>query len=74
MIYDDDGGVYVLTSGRIFAANIGILGLGPELDAIMHDGYDGRCENYLEPALTPDERREIADEMIRRWNQWKERL
>lgn len=70
---------YELSSGRRFYANGGILGLGPGDDETVSEGYDGDVEdpdggvrfgNGLEGRFTPDEKREIAEEMMRRWAKW----
>lgn len=57
---------YVLRSGRAISANRGIFGLGP--DGHLYEGYDGVGDEDL----TPDERRELADVMIARWQHWAE--
>ena len=78
MRYEAD--TYVLSSGRMFYANNGILGLGP--DGRLSEGYDGMMEHEdgsvignfgPEFRFTTEERAEIADEMIRRWTAWKEK-
>jgi hypothetical protein len=66
------------SSGRDFFANLGILGMSPELE--ISDGYDGNA-SILEhrgwwdthdspPEFNDPEKREIALEMIRRWSLW----
>jgi len=78
MTFDGDN-TYTLSSGRTFYAHLGIIGINPALDEISH-GYDGtvdteQIDHYdgtSEPAWTPAERAELADEMIRRWQTWKE--
>ncbi len=74
-----NGDIYTLDTGRTFYANRGILGLSPELGA--YQGYDGNLylnwsrenvELYAgSEGFTPEERIEIAEEMITRWEAWK---
>lgn len=65
-----------LKSGRSISAYRSVLGLditGERRD--LHDGWDGTVD-FADSAseestpLTPDERRELADRMIARWNEW----
>lgn len=56
----------VLSSGRKFDANDGILGMSNAME--LTEGYDGRV--YDEREFTPDERKEIADHMIGLWQRW----
>ena len=76
MKFDKRTDKYVLSSGRMFYANGGILGLGLDIDPnILSYGADG-AEWFgdgvmSETPLTADERAEIADEMIRRWQRWR---
>lgn len=74
---------YTLSTGKKFYANNGILGLNPD-GTEFYEGYDGDVETpWTEPLdcdddddprigniFTPEERKEIADEMIKRWEQW----
>lgn len=72
MRYDDDRNEYVLDSGRRFYAHGGVLGLGNGAvvdDDELLEGWDGHVTEYSHP-FTPEERREIAAEMIRRWEAW----
>ena len=62
---------YRLTSGKTFYANGGILGLGPDPDEFLSEGYDGGVSG--EKDFTRDERREIASFMIMRWHEWGRR-
>ena len=81
MIYDRETGTYTLKSGRVIRVDGGILGLGPD-DMTLYEGYSGKyCEHAPGAAdgdagrphtLTPDERYEIASEMVHRWLQWAE--
>lgn len=64
---------YRLTSGREIYANRGILGLGLASDDTLYEGYDGHitdADEYDDGRLTPAERRQIADQMIARWQAW----
>lgn len=65
------GDKYVLSSGREFYANLGILGIDPRGD--VSEGYDGGL--YPERGggaddFTPEERREIADFAIAAWEKF----
>jgi hypothetical protein len=87
MIFNARENMYTLSSGRIFYANRGILGLGLEARGELSSGYDdavivdGRFAEVADTddeardlaAWTPAERAEVADEMIRRWTVFKER-
>lgn len=73
MILNDSRHQYTLSTGRMLQANEGILGLDP--DRKLTEGYDA----YIHPwdyddsePLTAEERAEIADAMIARWQAWKE--
>ena len=64
---------YRLKSGREFYANRWILGLAPDDDSLFH-GYDGEAwiyesHNYSQE-FTPEERKEIAEYMVRMWRAW----
>lgn len=69
---------YRLTSGREFLANQGIIGIGPDCGKHgLSEGYDGgilvECDWIPDfPPWTAAERAEVADEMIRRWQAFKE--
>ena len=56
-------------SGREIYAHMEIFGITPELDMVTC-GYDHDIERDGENPLTPDERRELAEEMISRWRKW----
>jgi len=77
MIYNRETGTYTLKSGRVIRVDAGILGLGPE-DKTLYEGYSGKCFEHEEgeerrpSKLAPDERYEIASEMIHRWMRWPE--
>lgn len=68
---------FVLSTGRSFYANNGILGLDEDLN--LYGGYDGKIslENYsfdsdsMLPEFKPEEITEIADIMITRWQAFK---
>jgi hypothetical protein len=78
-----DGDYYVLESGRRVYSNRGILGIDPLGE--VFEGYDGGVvtdgrdldiattpDEWRElAAWTPEERAEVADEMIRRWTAFK---
>lgn len=75
MIYDVVHNSYTLTTGRRFYANRGIVGLGPQAGDLS-SGYDDGIELERDwdpefPPWTVAERRELADEMIRRWERFK---
>jgi hypothetical protein len=72
-INDDD---VTFSSGHTLYANLGIIGLSPDLD-ITH-GYDGGIDwppyeatNYH---LTSADMRELADHMIKQWKAFKAQL
>jgi hypothetical protein len=79
MIFHDDRNEYELASGRRFRAHAGFIAIGigdvHEEDTIC-GGWDADIPGtYIdrtddEQPFTPDERREIADEMIQRWTAW----
>lgn len=65
------GDKYVLSSGREFYANLGILGIDPRGD--VSQGYDGglRLDSVgMEDDFTPEERREIADFAMAAWEKF----
>lgn len=72
MIEVADG--YVLSTGRSIYANNGILGMGPDLD--IFEGYDGAPDPESlysgEDPWTPEERAEVANMMIDRWQRWSD--
>lgn len=82
MKYDADKEEFIMESGRRFAANCDIIGLGVgERTRGISGGYDQRVTFEvgveelwaadLDPvALTVDEKREIASYMIERWAEW----
>lgn len=76
---------YQLTSGRTFYANRGIIGLREDCgvegeffggfdDCVLIDGRNAEFYpgDQQETRWTPEERAELADEMIRRWTAFKE--
>ena len=74
MIYDRENHRYILSSGRKFDANNGIIGIAR---TEIYEGYDGHIQVVK---YTPDsdfvdwtfeEIRELADTMIARWEMWK---
>ena len=68
MIWNGRRDEYTLSSGRTFYANGGVLGIGSDCEHVM-EGWDGgaRTDDW-----TPEERRELADEMKRRWERFAE--
>jgi len=80
MKYDREHGKYTLGTGREFRAKgNGVIGIGPRTSGewLITSGYDEGMDGVVpfqgypgEPAFTDDERREIAEEMIRRWAEW----
>lgn len=75
MIPTDDGDGYVLSTGRLFRVNCGIIGLGSATDTPT-GGYDDGIEmdsNGYDTATdwTQAERDELADYMIALWTEWK---
>jgi len=64
-----------LSTGKEVYANGDIFGLTK--DVLITEGYDSVLyvsEEDDEPRLTPGEQIEIADEMIKRWQSFKENL
>jgi hypothetical protein len=63
---------FKLSSGRVVHANRGLVGINPRLE--VSQGYDGNIyiEDDDEP-WTPEERAELADAMIARWQEFKGR-
>ncbi len=71
MKYDDDTDDITLSSGEKFYAYGGVLGLPVTDDedgpmSLSH-GSDG---GVYDAKFNIQERREIADHMIKRWNKW----
>lgn len=72
------------SSGREAYANLGVVGLGPNLE--IFEGYDGTIEfapgerlfertgEHQEHWLTADDLRELADHMIAEWTRYRETL
>lgn len=59
----------VMSTGRTFYANRGIIGLGPDLDVSY--GYDGSFpawpRSWVGECMTEEERQELAAYMIEAW-------
>ena len=55
-------------SGRTIHANQGIIGIDPEGN--LFGGYDDELETYY-GSLTADERHELAEHMIKRWQKFQ---
>ena len=73
---------YTLASGRTVYAYGGVLGLGQDAIAVLY-GWDGGVEDadwgvdegdhmHDGAPFTEAERQEIATEMIRRWEWWRD--
>lgn len=60
---------FVLSSGRHIYANNGIIGLNS--NAETYGGYDGLLEDIFNP-FTREERAELAEHMIRKWQAYGE--
>ena len=60
-----DGDDLILSTGRKFPANNGIVGINDELQTF--EGYDGSFDY----TITLAERLEIAEYMIDLWERWK---
>lgn len=78
MTYNRETSTYTLKSGRVIRVDAGILGLGPD-DMTLYEGYSRKYVEDVPDAargegnkLSPDERYEIASEMVHRWLQWAE--
>lgn len=69
MTFDDETDEYVLASGRRVYAFSGSLGLQDGSDIVLY-GSDGGFDTF---DWTQAEREEVADEMIRRWTEWKQK-
>lgn len=70
---------FILSTGRGFYANEGILGLSPDRERwgrlVITGGYDGGVdgdgpETLEERPFTPAERKEIAEYMAALWMEW----
>lgn len=67
MTYDEDKDTFTLSSGRTFFANTGIVGLRVR-SVVVFGGYDNVV--YAEEWTRAD-REELADTMIKLWQDWK---
>lgn len=67
MTYDEKSSEIVLSSGRRFYAFGDALSISSGEYDLVHYGSDG---GEIASNWTPAERREVADEMIRRWTEW----
>lgn len=75
MKWNPDSRELVLSSGRRFPANDGILGIGPNADDGPAEGYDRRINLWDESIgddrpFSAEEKREIAAAMVARWIAW----
>jgi hypothetical protein len=68
MNYDEKKYEFTLTTGKIFSAYCGYIGINPEFS--LSEGYDGLLD-YI--SFTQQEKIEIADYMINLWNDYKKR-
>lgn len=69
MKWDDDKDEAILSTGRRVYVHGGTIGI--DHVGNVSEGHDGSLEPYGEVSqFTPDERREIAIEMVRRWTEW----
>jgi len=72
---ENDGDGYVLSTGRRFYANRGLIGINPEME--VSEGYDGHIHYgpifYPQeaPGWSKEERAELADFMIALWSRFK---
>ena len=69
MTYDEKADGFTLSTGRSLMGN-GQFRLAPGDKGEVSYGYDGDALGFDMVALTPDERREIADYMIQAWSHW----
>ena len=67
MEYDDVNDVLKFSSGKKIYCSRNIIGINTE-DLFIHYGYDD-CHHVKE--FTEEEKIELADEMIKRWEQFK---
>lgn len=80
MKFDEDKNTFTLSTGRSFYAYGNQLNPDPyfDFDAGVpssglnygHDGYVSVHRDERPGSFTPAERREIADEFIKRWEEW----
>lgn len=65
------GDDFELSTGKIFSANCGFLGINPDLE--ISEGYDGHLFMEHQGARTrlkPNEKKEIAEFVIELWKKW----
>jgi hypothetical protein len=72
---NEQGDVTMACTGRMFSANAGVIGITE--DGRVFDGYDGGMDvmsgngcgrgGAADEVMTPEERRELALAMVRRW-------
>jgi hypothetical protein len=69
-----EGDDLVMSSGRRFYANCGIIGLSDRLT--VTEGYDGAVPAWEDgwggAVMTTEERREMADYMIALWTKFRD--
>lgn len=63
---------YTLSTGKVFYANNGLIGIAKQENEIdISGGYDQMIDyGDRESEFTQLERREIADFVIKLWNEW----
>lgn len=62
------------TTGRESSCLSDCFSCHPDEPGIVFYGSDGGITGFINPPLTPAERKEIADWMIDRWQKWAENL
>jgi NAD(P)H-nitrite reductase large subunit len=68
----DSTGEVMFSTGKEYYANKGIIGIDANLT--VYDGYDGIMDpGHTQIRFTSEERRELADYMIRLWEMYKDR-
>jgi hypothetical protein len=68
MEYDAEKDRYILSSGKSFATNLGIIGLGPGVGRGCELTYG--CDGSIDMEFTIEERYEIFGHMIDLWTKW----
>ena len=65
---------YTLSTGKVFYANRGIIGHGPDEYDEFTEGFDGHCDEGIDEPFTPAEKIEICEYMIERWTALKAKI
>lgn len=63
---------FLLSTGRSFYAHSSLLSVDSDGDNLTY-GFDGGVDEFDDEPLTSEERVEIADYMIARWNLFREK-